>query len=67
MLLRNIKCWIMVGSLPFTHEFELEGDEAIELKLSCRKSEVIHKMRLIFGRDVEVELFKEEEEYETTY
>lgn len=53
--------WIMTRSLPYTHEFELEGDEATELKLSCRESEIMHKMRLIFGQDVEVELFEKEE------
>lgn len=52
--------WIMVRSLPYTHEFELEGDEGTEIKLSCRDSEIMSKMRRIFGPNVEVELFNDE-------
>lgn len=52
--------WIMTSSLPYTHEFQLDGDERVELKLTCRESEIIHKMRMIFGKDVQVELFDEE-------
>jgi hypothetical protein len=52
--------WIMISSLPYTHEFELEGNDRAVLKLSCRESEIMHNMRLIFGRDVELELFEDE-------
>ncbi|MEK4006484.1 hypothetical protein [Paenibacillus sp. FSL H3-0333] len=48
--------WILVRSLPYTHEFELESDDRVELKLSCRESEIMHKLRLTFGRDVEADL-----------
>ncbi|MBY3621281.1 hypothetical protein MHB77_30480 [Paenibacillus sp. FSL K6-3166] len=48
--------WILVRSLPYTHEFELDGDDKVELKLSCRESEIMHKLRLTFGRDVEADL-----------
>jgi hypothetical protein len=52
--------WIMLRSLPYTHEFQLEGDDRVELKLSCRESEIISKMQSVFGSDVEVDLFGEE-------
>lgn len=52
--------WIMIASLPYTHEFELDGDDQVKLTLSCRESDIMHKMRLTFGKDVEVELFDEE-------
>lgn len=52
--------WIMVNSLPFTHEFELESDNRVQLKLSCRESEIMQKMQSAFGKDVEVELFEAE-------
>ncbi|MEK8217195.1 hypothetical protein [Paenibacillus sp. FSL L8-0463] len=48
--------WVLVRSLPYTHEFELDGDDRVELKLSCRESEIMHKLRLTFGRDVEADL-----------
>lgn len=52
--------WVMIRSLPFTHEFELEGNDRAVLKLSCRESEIMHNMRLIFGHNVEVKLFDDE-------
>jgi hypothetical protein len=48
--------WILRRSSLFIHEFELEGEAGIELKLSCRKSEIMQKMRLLFGNDVQVDL-----------
>jgi hypothetical protein len=48
--------WILVRSLPYTHEFELDDDERVELKLSCRESEIMYKLRVTFGRDVEADL-----------
>lgn len=53
--------WVLVASLPYTHEFELEGDDTVELKLSCRESEIMHKLRLTFGSEVEADLSALEE------
>lgn len=54
--------WILVRSLPYTHEFELEGNDRVELKLSCRESEIMHNLRLTFGRDVQADLSMLEDE-----
>ncbi|NOU80606.1 hypothetical protein GC101_17215 [Paenibacillus sp. LMG 31459] len=48
--------WILVNSLPYTHEFELDGDDTVQLKLSCRESDIMHKLRLTFGSDAEADL-----------
>lgn len=52
--------WIMTSSLPYIHEFELEGNTRIEVRLTCHEKEIMNFMRSTFGKDVQVELFKED-------
>lgn len=53
--------WIMTSSLPYTHDFELESNTKVELRLTCHEKEIMQVMRSTFGKDVEVELFNENE------
>lgn len=42
--------WTMVGSLAITHDFELEGDSNVRLRLLCDASDIAERMGTLFGR-----------------
>lgn len=53
--------WIQITDLGLTHEFELEGDESTTIKLHGNTKTVERKLRMIFGVNVEIELFQDED------
>lgn len=48
--------WVLVSSLGLTHEFELDSDDMVQLKVVCREPEIMNKLRSAFGDEVQVEL-----------
>lgn len=51
--------WIQSSDLAYSHEFELEGDEATTIKIIGDIEKVKHKLRALFGPDVEIITFED--------
>lgn len=53
--------WVQTNDLGLTHEFELEGDESTTIHLVGDREKVKRKLTMIFGSDVEIEFFPDED------
>jgi len=51
--------WIQCNDLAYTHTFELESDESTTIKIVGDIEKAKHKLRLIFGADVEIVTFED--------
>lgn len=49
--------WIQTNNLAYTHEFELEGDETITIKIIGDIEKAKLKLRSLFGSDIEIITF----------
>jgi hypothetical protein len=53
--------WIQCNDTGYTHEFELEGDESTTIKLVGDIEKAKRKLKNIFGSDVKIVTFEDEE------
>ena len=53
--------WVQCNALGLTHEFELDGDESTTIYLVGDIEGVKRKLRMIFGSNVEIVTFEDDE------